>query len=71
MGFILKLPSDKRLRPSTGITSEFSITIGLHRGSTLNPYLFALVMDELTRLIQVKVPWYIPFPNDIVLVDET
>ena len=28
-----------------GETSEFPIIVGLHQGSTLSPYLFALVMD--------------------------
>ena len=30
-------------------TTDFPINIGLHQGSTLSPYLFALVMDEVTR----------------------
>ena len=33
-------------------TNEFPITVWLHEGSTLSLYLFALVMDELTRNIQ-------------------
>ena len=37
-------------------TSEFPITIGLHQGLTLSPYLFALVMNELTKLIQDEIP---------------
>ena len=36
------------VRTSGGITSEFPFIIGLHQGSTLSSYLFALVMDELT-----------------------
>ncbi|KAL5542645.1 hypothetical protein UlMin_010355 [Ulmus minor] len=32
-----------------GMPNEFPISIGLHQGSTLIPYLFALVMNELTR----------------------
>lgn len=52
-------------------TNEFLITVGLHKGSTLSPYLFALVMDELTRNIQDDVPWCMLFVDDIVLVDET
>ena len=28
--------------------TDFPITVGLHQGYALNPYLFALVMDELT-----------------------
>jgi hypothetical protein len=30
-------------------TNDFLINIGLHQGSALSPYLFALVMDEITR----------------------
>jgi len=47
------------VRPSGSTTSEFPVTIKLHQGSTLTSYLsylFALVMDEFTTLIQDKVP---------------
>ena len=54
-----------------GITCDFSITIGLHQGSALSPFLFAIVMDELTKAIQDEIPWCILFANDIVLIDET
>ena len=42
-------------RTSGGTTNEFPITIGLHQGSLLSPYLFALVMDELNKSIQEEV----------------
>ncbi|KAJ7982614.1 Retrovirus-related Pol polyprotein LINE-1 [Quillaja saponaria] len=45
--------------------------IGVHQGSSLSPYLFALVIDELTYNIQDRAPWCVLFANDIVLVDET
>ena len=41
-------------------TNEFPITVGLHQGSTLSSYLFALVMDKLTKNIQDDVPWCMP-----------
>ena len=39
-----------------GDTTDFPINIGLHQGSALSPYLFALVMDEVTRDIQGDIP---------------
>ena len=53
-----------------GNTDYFLIKIGLHQGSALSPYLFALVMDEVTRDIQGDIPWCMLFVDDVVLVDE-
>jgi hypothetical protein len=47
------------VRTSDGDTNDFSINIGLHQGSALSPYLFALVMDEVTRDIQGGILWCI------------
>jgi hypothetical protein len=52
-------------------TDYFPIKIGLHQGSALSPYLFALVMDEVTRNIQGDIPWCMLFTYDVVLVDES
>ena len=59
------------VRTHEGQTGSFPITVGLHQGSSLSPYLFALVMDELTRHIQDDIPWCMLFTDDIVLIDET
>jgi hypothetical protein len=37
------------VRTSDGDTNDFLINIGSHQGSSLSPYLFALVMDDVTR----------------------
>jgi flavorubredoxin len=37
------------VRTSDRDANDFPINIGLHQGSTLNSYLFSLVMDEVTR----------------------
>ena len=60
-----------RVRTSDGDTDDFSIRIGLHQGSALSPYLFALVMDEVTKDIQGDIPWCMLFADDVVLVDES
>lgn len=60
-----------RVRTPVGKTKEFPITIGVHQGSTLSPFLFAIVMDELTRSIQDDIPWCMMFADDIVLIGET
>jgi hypothetical protein len=59
------------VRTSDENTNDFPINIGLHQGSALNPYLFALVMDEITRDIQGGIPWCMLFADDVVLVDES
>ena len=59
------------VRTVVGETNSFPITVGLHQGSALSPYLFTLVMDELTRHMQDDVPWCMFFADDIVLVAET
>ena len=59
------------VRTCGGDTTDFPINIGLHQGSALSPYLFALVMDEVTRDIQGDIPWCMLFADDVVLVDES
>ena len=54
-----------------GLTDEFSITIVVHQGSTLSPFLFAIVMDEITKSIHEDIPWCMLFADDIVLISET
>jgi hypothetical protein len=59
------------VRTSDGDTNDFSINIGLHQGSTLSSYLFALVMDEVTRDIQGGITRCMLFADDVILMDES
>ena len=44
------------VRTNDGNIDYFPIKIGLHQGSALSPYFFALAMDEVTRNIQGDIP---------------
>ena len=59
------------VRTNVGRTEEFPITMGVHQGSALSPFLFAIVMDEITKSIQDEVPRCMMFADDVVLMDET
>jgi hypothetical protein len=52
-------------------TNNFSINIGLHQVSALSPYLFALVIDEVTKDIQDDIPWCMLFADDMILMDKS
>ncbi|XP_070013241.1 uncharacterized protein [Nicotiana sylvestris] len=60
-----------QVRTVGGDAEHFLVIMGLHQGSALSPFLFALVMDALTHHIQGEVPWCMLFADDIVLIDET
>ncbi|KAF3675032.1 putative pre-mRNA-processing factor 6-like [Capsicum annuum] len=57
---------------TAGVDSKyFTVLTGLHQGSTLSPFLFALVIDVLTQRIQGEVSWCNLFADDVVLIGET
>lgn len=53
-----------------GIKDDLSIIIGLHQKSVLSLFLFALVIDQLTRNSQDDIPYCILFMDDIILINE-
>ena len=59
------------VRVCDGVISEFFINIRLHQRSALSPYIFALVMDEVTKSIQGEIPWCMLFAEDVVLIDDS
>lgn len=63
--------SKTRVKTAGGGSDHFPMQMGLHQGSTFSLFLFALMMDVLTRQIQGEVPWYMLFADDIVLIDKT
>ncbi|XP_071703843.1 uncharacterized protein [Rutidosis leptorrhynchoides] len=59
------------VRTPVGNTEVFPIEVAMHQGSALSPFLFALILDELSRGIQECIPWCLIFADDIVLVSES
>ena len=50
---------------------SFPVKVGLHQGSALNPFIFSVIMEEISKSIWEMVPWCMIFADDIVLVAET
>ena len=53
-----------------GTTKTFKVKVGLHQGSALSPYLFALIIDRLTDEVRREPPWTMLFADDIVICEE-
>ena len=58
------------VRCAVGVTEDFKVEVGLHQGSALSPFLFALVMDRLTDEVRQEAPWTMMFADDIVICGE-
>ena len=46
-----------RVKSSVGLTDMIPVAVGLPQGSSLSPYLFAMIMDVLARGIKDISPW--------------
>ena len=45
------------VRCAVGTTKSFKVKVGLHQGSALSPFLFAVIMDRLTDEVRREPPW--------------
>ena len=63
--------SETVVRCAVGTTKSFKVKVGLHQGSALSPFLFAVIMDRLTDEVRREAPWTMLFADDIVICEET
>ncbi|KAK3546361.1 hypothetical protein QTP70_025767 [Hemibagrus guttatus] len=59
------------VRCAVGQTEEFKVEVGLRQGSALSPFLFAIVMDQLSEEVRQESPWTMMFADDIVMCSES
>ncbi|KAK3570013.1 hypothetical protein QTP86_009167 [Hemibagrus guttatus] len=59
------------VRCAVGQTEEFKVEVGLHQGLALSPFLFAIVMDQLSEEVRQESPWTMMFADDIVMCSES
>ncbi|XP_069994144.1 uncharacterized protein [Penaeus vannamei] len=52
---------------AVGTTQSFPIQVGLHQGSALSLFLFAIIMDLHTKDCRRQAPWNMMFAHDVVL----
>ncbi|KAK3569308.1 hypothetical protein QTP86_026541, partial [Hemibagrus guttatus] len=59
------------VRCAIGQIEEFKVEVGLHQGSALSPFLFAMVSDQLSEEVRQESPWTMMFADDIVICSES
>ena len=52
---------------AAGLTEEFKVGVGLHQGSALSPFFFAIIIDKRTEEIRNGAPCDMLLADDIVL----
>ena len=62
--------SETVVRCAAGTTESFKVKVGLHQGSALSPFLFAVIMDRLTDEVRREPPWTMLFADDIVICED-
>ena len=62
------------VKSAVGVTEYFKyfkVEVGLHQGSALSPFLFAVLMDRLTDEVRLESPWNMLFADDIVICERS
>jgi len=60
-----------KIRVGSGLPEEFIVTVGVHQRSMLSPFLFAMVVDEVTENARKGWMKKILYVDDLVLMGES
>ena len=59
--------NETQKRTPAGRSESFKVTVGVHQGSALCPFIFSIVMDTLTDNVGMRAPENMMFADDVVL----
>ena len=62
--------SATQIRIPAGRSESFKVTVGVHQGSGLSPFIFTIVMDTLTDNVRKRVPESMVFADDVYCIYE-
>ena len=60
-----------RVRVDSELTYELEVKVGMHQGSVMSPFLFAVVVDVVTEFAREGALSELLIANDLVLMSET
>ena len=60
-----------RVRVDSVLSEESEVKVGMHQGSVLSPFLFAVVADVVTELVREGALSELLYADDLVLMSET
>ena len=58
-------------RVGEGYSQEFEVKVGVHQGMVLNPLLFIIVLEALSREFRAGVPWEDLYADDLVIIADS
>ena len=63
--------SETVVRCTVGTTESFKVKAGLHQGSALSTFLFAVIMNRLTDEVRKGPLWTMLFADDTMICEDT
>ena len=59
--------SSIQVRTSAGVSESFKVSVGVHQGSALSPFLFTVIMDRMSEKFRKEAPWNMMFADEVVI----
>ena len=63
--------ADTRVRVDSELSEEFDVKVGMHQGSVLSPFRFAVVVDVVTEFTRENALSELLYADDLVLMSVT